>query len=91
MWYLIVSIPDLCNLTYFVSIIDNNSLTQMVSEPTRENNILDLFLTNSPTLVDSVSVVPGIADHSAVIGVVRLRPTVQKVKPRTVHLYSKAN
>ena len=63
----------------------------MVSEPTRENNILDLFLTNSPTLVDSVSVVPGIADHLAVIGVVRLRPTIQKVKPRTVHLYSKAN
>ena len=55
----------------------------MESEPTRENNILDLFLTNSPTLVDSVSVVPGIADHLAVIGVVRLRPTIQKVKPRT--------
>ena len=31
------------------------------------------------------------ADHLAVIGVVRLRPTIQKVKPRTVHLYSKAN
>ena len=63
----------------------------MVSEPKRENYILDLFLTNSPTLVDSVSVVPGIADHLAVIGVVRLRPTIQKVKPRTVHQYSKAN
>ena len=63
----------------------------MVSEPTRENNILDLFLTNSPTLVDSVSVVPGIADHLAVIGVDRLRPTIQKVKPRTVHLYPKAS
>ena len=75
----------------FVSIIDDSCLTQMVSEPTRESNILDLFLTNSPTLVDSVSVVPGIADHLAVIGVVRLRPTIQKVKPRTVHLYSKAN
>ena len=75
----------------FVSIIDDSCLTQMVSEPTRENNILDLFLTNSPTLVDSVSVVPGIADHLAVIGVVRLRPTIQKVKPRTVLLYSKAN
>ena len=44
----------------------------MVSEPRRENNILDIFLKNSPTLV-----VPGIADHSAVIGVVRLRPTIQ--------------
>ena len=38
----------------FVSTIEDNCLTQMVSEHTRENNILDLFLTNSPTLVDSV-------------------------------------
>ncbi|MCG8045233.1 MAG: hypothetical protein JAY66_06065 [Candidatus Thiodiazotropha taylori] len=75
----------------FVSTIDDNCLTQMVCEPTREGNILDLFLTNSPTLVDSVSVVPGIADHLAVTAVVRLRPTIQKVKPRTVHLYSKAD
>ena len=74
-----------------MSTIEDNCLTQMVSEHTRENNILDLFLTNSPTLVDSVSVIPGIADHSAVMAVVRLRPTIQKVKPRTVHLYSKAD
>ena len=74
-----------------MSTIEDNCLTQMVSEHTRENNILDLFLTNSPTLVDSVSVIPGIADHSAVMAVVRLRPTIQKVKPRTIHLYSKAD
>ena len=75
----------------FVSAQDDNCLTQMVCEPTRENNILDLFITNSPTLVDSVSFVPGIADHQAVLAVVRLRPSIQKVKPRTVHLYSKSN
>ena len=75
----------------FVSTIEDNCQTQMVSEHTRKNNILDHFLTNSPTLLDSVSVIPGIADHSAVMAVVRLRPTIQKVKPRTVHLYSKAD
>ena len=63
-------------------------LTQMVSELTPENNILDLFLTNSPTLVDSFSVVSGIANHSTVIGDFRLRSTMQKVNPRTVHMYS---
>ena len=51
----------------------------MVSDPTGENNILDLFLTNNPTFVDTVSVVPGISDHETVIVVVRLlRPTIQK-------------
>ena len=74
-----------------MSTIEDNCLTQMVSEHTRENNTLDLFLTNSPTLVDSDSVIPGIADHSAVIAVVKLRPSIQKIKPRTVHLYSKAD
>ena len=63
----------------------------MVCEPTHENNILDLFITNSPTVVDSVNVVPGTADHQDVLAVVRLRPSIQKVEPRTVHLYSKAN
>ena len=63
----------------------------MVSEPAQENNILDLFLKNSPTLVDSVSIIPGIADRSVVMALVRLRSTTQKVKPRTVHLYSKAD
>ena len=63
----------------------------MVQEPTRENNILDLFLTNSPTLVDSLSVVPDISDYQAVISVVRLRPSIQKIKPRDINLYFKAD
>ena len=33
----------------FVTTINDNCLIQMVSEPTRDNNILDLFLTNNPT------------------------------------------
>ena len=49
------------------------------------------ILTNSPTHVDCVSVVSGIAGPLAVIVVVRLRPTIQNVKPRTIHLYSKAD
>lgn len=74
----------------FFSILGDNCLTQisqMVSEPTREDTILDLFLTNGPTLVDSVSVVPGISDHQVVFAVVKLRPTVQKIKSRTMQLF----
>ena len=46
------------------------------------SNILDLFLTNSLTLVDSVCVVPGISDHLAVILGIKLSPSMQKLKPR---------
>ena len=75
----------------FVPTLDDNYITQRVSEPTRENNILGLFLTGSPTLILSLGVVPGISDYQAVFAVVKLRPTVQKIKHRTVQLYSKAD
>ena len=74
-----------------MSTIEDNRITQMVSKPTRGNNILDLFLTKSPTLVGSVSNIPSIFDHSTMIAVVRLRSAIQKVKSRTVHLYCKVD
>ena len=69
----------------FVSTTNDNCLVQMVSKPTRDNNILDLCLTNNPTLVDNVIIEPGISDHETVIAVVKL------MKPRTVYIYSKAD
>ena len=63
----------------------------MVSDPTGECNVLDLFLTNSLTLVESVSITTGISDHDVVMADVKIRPNIQKLKPRTVHLYSKAD
>ena len=48
---------------YFVSCLDDFGLVQMVSEPTRGDNIFDLFLTTNPTLVNSVEILPGLSDH----------------------------
>ena len=36
----------------FVDFLDDFSLVQMVTEPTRGDNILDYFLTSNPTLVN---------------------------------------
>ena len=33
----------------FYNLLTNNNLFQLISEPTRENNLLDLVITNSPT------------------------------------------
>ena len=38
-------------------------MTQTVSLPTRDSNILDLFFTTNTTLVQRVSILPGISDH----------------------------
>ena len=63
----------------------------MVTLPTRYDNILDLFLTDNPTLMKSVEVKPGIADHDAVLSEVFIIPQVNKQKPRLIYMYKKAD
>ena len=40
----------------FIDLLDEFSLTQLVTHPTRGDNILDLFLIDNPTLVKSVEI-----------------------------------
>ena len=46
-----------------------NLLCQLVTEPTRDNNILDLVLTNDPQLVSSLNVLEqfSTSDHNAIL------------------------
>ena len=50
----------------FVKCLDVYSLTQMVDKPTRFSNTLDLFITNNPTLISGMKVIPSLADHDPV-------------------------
>ncbi|MCG8048091.1 MAG: hypothetical protein JAY66_20795 [Candidatus Thiodiazotropha taylori] len=75
----------------FVELLDDFSLSQMVTRPTRYENILDLFLIDNPTLVKSVEIKPGIADHDAVLSEVFIKPQINKLKPRLISMYSKAD
>ncbi|MES9882305.1 MAG: reverse transcriptase family protein [Sedimenticola sp.] len=76
---------------YFLNILDDFNLSQMVSKPTRFQNILDLFLTTNGTLVKRVYNLPGLGDHDIVCAEVSLKPKQAKQKPRLVHLYKKAD
>ena len=71
-------------------ILDIN-FTQVVTQPTRHNNTLDLFLTTNPTLVNEVKVQPGLADHDMVSAESLLKPAVHKQKPRKTYLLLKAD
>lgn len=81
-----------CSVQEMESLIDVFSLHQLVREPTRGNNILDLILTNTPEIVLSTTVIPGISDHRAVISEMKLGyvKTVGS-KCRQVYNYGKAN
>ena len=72
----------------FINLLDDNNLIQMVSEPTRQDNTLDLFLTNNDSLVNKVTLLPGISDHDIVSCMVRFKPIILKQVPRVMPLYS---
>ena len=60
-------------------------LTQLQCEPTRLDNLLDLFFTNKPTLLKSVTAIPGISDHEIVLADCDIKPTINKRAPRYIH------
>ena len=74
-----------------IDIIYNHNLQQMVTEPTRDGNILDLIFTNMPSLVQSVSILPGLSDHNVVS--VEMLTSIQRLKSprRKLFLYNKGN
>ena len=41
----------------------NSGLEQVVDFPTRDNNLLDIFATNRPSLVKFCKPIPGVSDH----------------------------
>ena len=53
---------------------------------------LDIYLTTNPSLVKSVAVVPGMADHERMAAIdTDIRPTYSRPKPRKMIIFSKAN
>ena len=64
----------------FIEMLNGNSLSQMVEVPTGGENILDLFLTTNPTLVDSVNIITGLSDHNIVSCVVDTKPKLTNDK-----------
>ena len=74
----------------FTEILDDNELTQIVEEPTRGTNILDLIATNHPSSFRRTEIIPGVSDHDIVYTKIDIVPTRQQQKPRQIPLYSKA-
>ena len=41
---------------------------QFVTQPTREDHLLNLVLSTNPDIIENVQVVPGISDHGSITG-----------------------
>ena len=82
---------DTTSCTKLLDISTNYNLEQLVAEPTRGHNILDLCLTSIPGLTNKCYLGPGISDHDIVVVDTGLKARSNKKKPRSVSLYKKAN
>ena len=74
-----------------MDIAHDHNLSQTVLHPTRLHNILDLFLTNYPALIQSTQVIPGLSDHDIVIIESKIKPLFLKQTIRKIPLYDKAD
>lgn len=74
-----------------IDIALDHYLQQLVDEPTREANILELFFTNNESLVQHVNVRPGISDHDYIEVLCNVTASRIKVPPRKVFLWKRAN
>ena len=86
--------PDCNHLSFYSDCLEAFSdclLELMVTSPTRGQNILDLFFTSNPTLVNKVTIMPGLSDHDIILAEVNSRPEVIKQVPCDIPLYKKAD
>ena len=83
--------PYLNTQQLLLDITQDYDLSQMVLNPTRLNNTLDLFLTNFPNLINNVQIVPGLSDHDVVVIQSKMRTPTLKQASRKIPLYNKAN
>ena len=61
---------------------------QMVTDPTRGDNTLDLMLTNFPGLVPRVETLPGISDHESVYMELDIHPQRKRQPQRLIPIYT---
>jgi len=74
----------------FLNFMQDHGFSQIVNFPTRRNNILDIFVTNRPSLVTDCYPISGVSDHEAVNVKSLVQVNLQSIK-RRVHLWRRAD
>jgi len=66
-------------------------LEQIVDQPTRHQNILDLFFLNHPNDEYTVNILPGLGDHDIVSVDINVQHQINKLCRREIYLYDRAD
>jgi len=63
-----------------LELMDDCSLEQLVYQPTRQENILDIVLTTDPDMISDIDIVPGISDHEVICFDINLQSSLPSYK-----------
>ena len=77
--------------TNLIDITQDYGFTQVVMEPTRLTNILDLFFTTNPSQVKKAEIQPGLSDHEMVLIQLNCKPITHRQTPRQILLFNRSN
>lgn len=77
--------------TLMMDFVQDNFLTQLVNEPTRESNILNLVLTTSPDLVNDLVVGESFSDHNSISFLLSGIPYLQRKSQKLLYCYGKVD
>ena len=88
-----VPLPKRPVQTKLINIIQDHCLSQMVNIHTREDQTLDLLITNSPSPINRVKGMPpiGKADHDIVYIEYEIKAKRIQLAPRKIFLYKRAD
>ena len=77
--------------TLMMDVVQDNFLTQLMNEPSRDSNILDLVLTSSPDLVNHLFIGEPFSDHHSISLLLSGTPYVQRKSQKLLYYYGKAD
>ena len=86
-WNSVVPLSSYQPSVTLCDLINDFGLIQLVQDPTRVDNILDLLLTNTPAILDHVNVTDGLcgSDHDSVVFDVCLCRPHSHIPPRKAY------
>ena len=64
----------------------DHGLVQLITNPTRGKNVLDLFISNNDSVIIKTQAIPGFSDHNAVFFEGNIEVTIKKQIRRMVPL-----
>ena len=76
----------------FLQMKNNTGLEQVITFPTRDDNILETFFTNKPGLINRCTPIPGISDHDTIAFIeASVKAKYKRLTKRKIYLWKKAN